>query len=349
MADSNQHHQHQHESHMRGPVPIASCSDTVLETIQHENISPRPRWYFILKNEFFWGAGVISVMIGSCAVAAILFAMTQSDYDLYVATHDSFGGFLLDAFPYMWTLSLALLIMIGYVQVKYTTHGYKYPLYLIAGGIFVLTTIGGVTLHIFGFGAYIERTFGPYLPFYSTVQHDRERIWVNAGRGIIAGHIQSISPDMQSFVLTDFRGNPWIIQGQQLGDMDAQLMHLNNTVRIIGLPESVVISDSATSTMFGCAVLPWQKNSEYIRSHNVQDMNRTEHDVSSELLATFDARFDHTQFVPEMRLRIHTEEEKNMEELRAEHERKEINARTTTCKDVRPYQFIMQMRTEASY
>jgi hypothetical protein len=235
------------------------------------------------------------------------------------------------------------------VQVKYTTHGYKYPLYLIAGGIFVLTTIGGVTLHVFGFGAYIERTFGPYLPFYSTVQHDRERIWINAGRGIIAGHIQSISPDVQSFVLTDFRGNPWIIYSQQLGDVDTQFIYLNNTVRIIGLPESVMISDSATSTMFGCAVLPWQKKSQYAGSQYIQSTKRTEHEVTPGTLSTFDARFNHTQFIPEMQLRIHTEEEKNAEDLRIENERKEINMRTNTCKDVRPYQLIMQMRTEASY
>lgn len=335
MTDSNDQKQ-QH---------IYSCTESVLDRIEKENVEPKPKWYFILKNEVFWGVGIVSIIIGSCSVAAVLFSVSNSDFDMYIATHDTFGGYLLDALPFMWLMNLAIFIALGYLQIKHTNNGYKYPVYIVIGGVLLITSVGGILLHMFEFGEYVEKRFGPYIPFHKLVHIERERLWSNSNRGVIAGRVSVITPGLKSFVIKDFRDKPWVIVGENLHAQDLKFLYLDNTVRIIGIPTDVDSKNLATSTLYGCVILPWQIQDSKTRDQALNN-NQT---FSNHTISVINSNFDKKHISQTMHFQIQSEKEKMNEEYQIQNERKKIEERISKCKDVRPYQLITKMRAEAQY
>lgn len=342
-------------------IHMDSCVDSVLSKIEAQNLTPRSKWYFILKDELFWGIGAISVAIGSCSVAAALFALTHSDFGLREVTHDSFFEFAYDALPFMWILSLIIFMFVGYVQVKHTKRGYKYPIYIIIGGSLVLSIAGGIVLHQFGFGERFEREFGPYIPFH--VQQDalRERMWLNSGRGVISGELVSVDLANQSFVIKDFSGRPWVIEAIDLNADDVQVLELADKVRVIGLPTIIatgtmgvpvgsfnqnnrLVADIlATSTMHACIVMPWDTDTVPpipVGIDHPVDLSRGP--VLPGDLPTIDPRLENHPMDT-----IDSNAPAKTKFVSPKSERKIPVDRSTKCKDIRPYQLIIKMRAEA--
>ncbi len=229
----------------------------VFERIETECIKPRSKWYFVFKNELFWGMGLLSILVGSVAVAASIFAFFYIEFDFYTVTHDSLMGFLLDTLPLMWVCCFLIFIVLGYVQIRNTKRGYRYPLIIIIGSTFVLSLIGGTVLHMYGFGALLERAVGNRIPFHNSVFIEREHIWQNATRGVIAGEVVYIERDNSSFVLKDLAGHSWLIEAKDLVDVDLAILQKNKVVRVIGLPATVSTDPNVTNTMHACFILPW--------------------------------------------------------------------------------------------
>lgn len=324
--------------------PQSSCADSILHRIEEEKVAPRSRWYFVLKNEFFWGVGIVSVIVGSCSVAAALFALSNSDFDFYETTHGSMSSFLYDALPFMWLLSMAVFIGVGYLQFKHTSRGYRYPIYVIIGGAVVLTCVGGIALHTVGFGEQIERNVGPYMPFHKLPERQRQERWVNADRGVIAGAVVEIAPDHSSFVIKDFAGRPWIVSGQDLIDRDIELLKVDTLVRVIGLPTFVSTSsevlsefEKATSTIHACFVIPWDPTAPI--GHPPVVVSTSTFSPNGIVSPPRDGGLPPGVQRPPLAVRPETDSD----------ERKIVEGRITECKDVRPYRLIMRMRADAQY
>ncbi len=225
----------------------------VLARIDEENLTPRPRWEFVFKNCVFWGLGGIAVVLGAFAFSAMLFEFENVDWRLALVTHRSLFAFFLDAAPFLWIGALALFLLIGYLNVRRTNHGYRYSLVLIAAGA-VLTSLSlGAALYATGLGGLVEEGVGAYAPFHRPILVAERSWWLAPDKGLLAGYVVSAAPGAVSFVLRDFSGALWHVDGNDLRASDLAAAARGGLVRVIGVPTN------ATSTTFhACFVLSWK-------------------------------------------------------------------------------------------
>jgi len=172
----------------------------------------------------------------------------------------------------------------------------------------MLSVIGGTFLFIYGFASALDREFERRLPVYQSVQELKKEVALRPHRGGVGGEVISISDDISSFVLRDFKGSVWTISTEELPDIDKEIILENTYVRIIGIPSTTTIGVLGTSTMYACVVLPWE-----LKDYQTPDASSAPH-----------MRFKNIQ-----------------SELR---ERKENIIRSNVCKGVQPYMIIQEIR-----
>lgn len=225
----------------------------VLSRIEHEQLSPRPRWRFLVKNYVFWCLGALAIVLGALAFAATLFEIANVDWHLSSATHGNLFSFFFAAAPIFWVIAFILLILIGYINVRYTTHGYRYPLLVIALGAGLIALLLGAGMYAFGFGRAIEEIPGDHPPFYRPTFAMQESWWLVPEKGLLGGQVIQVAHDGAYFVLSDFSDRTWEINAKDLSARDFAVIAGGGKVRIVGVPAV------ATSSMFhACFVFPWE-------------------------------------------------------------------------------------------
>lgn len=325
--NNNQKNHIADQNHKGSQIPVfdapegSSMVAEIFTRIDDECVKPRSKWYFICKNELFWGLGLFSVIIGSISVAASIFAISYIELDYYTVTHDSLISFLIDTMPIMWVLCFIAFFALGYMQIRNTKKGYRYSFFLIVGCTFILSVAGGGVLHAYGFGALLEKTIENRIPFHESAPMGREQIWLKAERGVIAGKVVYIEQDNSSFVLEDWSGKVWLMNATDLMDMDIEILNENDFVRVIGLPTKLARDENARNSMHACFILPW----------NNLDQGEIGAMPSTQLANNIDFQNNYVPMNSDV-----IKSERNLEDLRSKE-----------CKGVRPYQLMQKLRAEA--
>lgn len=234
---------------------IDDLTNKILSKIEDDGIKPRSKWYFMVKNDFFWFVAVLSIVLGSMATSVIIYALTDSDIYLYQVTHDSFVSFIFDSLVFVWLIVFLLFIFIGYKNIHNTKNGYKHSFVIIAVTSFLISLLCGFALYYKGLADDIDRETNNYLPINLSVLKHKQMMWVNSSKGVLAGEVVSVSEWSNSahyFVIRDFEGKEWLIDGIDLLPIDAKNIEVSKIVRIVGIP-----LDSSTTTFRACFVLPW--------------------------------------------------------------------------------------------
>ena len=238
--------------------PKNDFTKRIFGRIAGEHLVPRPRYEFIVKNYFFWTLGALAVLLGALAFSATLFRIENVDWRLSAATHASFFAFFLDAAPFVWVLTLALFILIGYINVRRTEHGYRYSLTVIAIGAILTSITLGTGLYAIGFGSRVDEIIGDHPPFYRPILVTERSWWLAPEKGLLGGQVVEASSDISSFVLRDFSGRLWNIDATDLRAPDLAVIARGGIVRIVG------IAISATSSDFhACFVFPWETYGDF--------------------------------------------------------------------------------------
>jgi len=240
----------------------------VLDRIEQERVRPRPRWEFTLKNYFFWSLGALAVILGALAFATALFKVTAVDWRLSPITHASFWSFLIEVMPFLWIGALALFVLIGYRNIRWTNHGYRYSLAVITLGAVLSSLTVGTGLFLFGMGSVVDEAIGDHPPFYRPAGALERSWWLAPEQGFLIGSIITQTPDGASFILRDFSGQLWTVDEIEIGAPDRATVARGGVVRVVGLPVSLnqgtggagetEAAPMATSSEFhACFVFPW--------------------------------------------------------------------------------------------
>ncbi|MHB1770122.1 MAG: ABC-2 family transporter permease [Minisyncoccota bacterium] len=225
----------------------------VLDRISGEHLVPRPRWEFVFKNYFFWVFGAFAIVLSALAFSATLFDVQNVDWRLSAATHANFLSFFLEAAPFLWVGALIVFMLVSYINVRRTVHGYRYPLAVIALGAVLASLVLGSALFVTGLGGEIEEAIGDHPPFYRPILVEERSWWLAPQKGLLGGRVISLAPNAASFVLRDFQGRLWQVEDGDLRNADFAVVLRGGTVRIVGVPAA------ATSTTFhACFVFPWE-------------------------------------------------------------------------------------------
>ncbi len=225
----------------------------VISKIEHDNVTPIARWHFALKNSGFWSLWGISVLIGSCAMAATIFTFIHSGWQYRAITHDTFIKFFFDVTPLFWFISLGAMVLFGYYNIRHTSRGYRFSFAMIVVASVVASFIGGTILYTLGIARDIDDIRRP-LPFSSPIGTMEESRWNNFDRGLIAGEILEFAKGDTVVILKLFSGGAQSISLLELDEISLSKIQPGAQVRIIGKAQGTVGSDP----FIACVVLPWE-------------------------------------------------------------------------------------------
>jgi hypothetical protein len=190
-------------------------SNKVLQKIKKENLKPKPKWGFLLKNYIFWGAFGLSILIGGLASSVAIFRITTADWDIARRLGQHPISFGLRTMPYFWLIILAAFAALAYYNFKHTKEGFKFRLPL----TITASILGSIVLGFAFFGAGIAKNMDEqalkHIPLYESM-HSKQRVemWSQIEKGLIAGEILEIQEG--SIKIENLKGEEWTINTENV-------------------------------------------------------------------------------------------------------------------------------------
>ncbi len=229
-----------------------SLAGTVLRRIETEKIEPTPRWHFIFSEYSMWTMWVVSVAVGALSVAVTLYVSVHAGYALYEATHESWLQFLFEITPWLWLMVFVLMAGVGYFNLCKTERVYRYPVWLILISSILVSLVGGVILHSFGAGTFVESALQKTMPMYTSLSKLEQQWWQRPQLGLLLGEAVLIDTASGTAVFVDIQNNQWELKLEELNQFDIEALTSGEVVRILG-----IMSTSSDSVFYGCGVFPW--------------------------------------------------------------------------------------------
>lgn len=207
--------------------------EKIIEVIKKQGIESRPRWQFLLKRWTLWSIAILSTIVGSIAVAVIIF--TFIDYDTSVRTYlqKSVVEDILLSIPYFWLVTLVILVGTAEYAVRHTKFGYRYATMRIVTVVLIGSMLLGIGLNFLDVGESVQNFLVDMFPAYDSLVYTSKDAWSQPDKGLLGGTITSIaSPD--EFTLTDFYKKTWRIDTSEIQGNSNIDIKQGIVVKIIG-------------------------------------------------------------------------------------------------------------------
>lgn len=196
---------------------MSDISHKVLETIDKEHVTPKPRWQFLLNRGVIVFLLALSVVLGSLAFAVVLFYLYDFEWDVYYNFSDNrWLLFFLDL-PYIWIVVFILFILSVYYHFKHTKQGYRFGFGLTILVAVVLSFAGGVLVYSFSdLPETLDDLAVRNVPFYERLLVTKENRWMRPNMGLLNGMIEEIEEEQEHFTLRDLNDTIWNIDATDL-------------------------------------------------------------------------------------------------------------------------------------
>ncbi|MCA9363036.1 hypothetical protein KC851_01830 [Candidatus Kaiserbacteria bacterium] len=226
--------------------------DCLYDRIEDEAVCPRPRLFFHSRECLVWFLWLISVLIGSIAVAVSLFVVMHRQYDFYEATHDNFLTFLVDYLPYLWFFVFIAMIGVAIYNLRHTARGYRYSLGTILLSSLVLSFAGGSALQLFGVGYKIDDILGNHMNNYLSQEKIEKNMWQSPTEGRLLGRqsYSTVQPTT-TIIFKDTTGRGWTLDVRELNDKEKRILASGQEVKILGK-----CLDEDRGSFYACGVFP---------------------------------------------------------------------------------------------
>jgi len=207
-------------------------SKIIQERIEVNNITPLPRWRFILLSCVFWITAGLSVVIGSFAVGAILFLFFDYSHHNLLTISEGATGLLL-MIPYLWIIIFLLFIAIAHLSIQHTKKGYHYKIHSVIVISVLLSLIFGSILNFIGISKTTHESLKE-IRIYNYATYDSRDAYNRPVIGRLAGVVTSVQ-NKDNFSIMDFRGHSWNVH---LGTSTYHYIpKINSTVQMFGILE----------------------------------------------------------------------------------------------------------------
>lgn len=228
-----------------------NIKDNILEKIEKEKISPKASWRFFVSRVLLWVPAVLSILLGSMAVSAILFDLTNAGWEYYEKTHPSFGNFFFEVIPYVWIVISVGFGFLAIKQIRKTYGGYKFNTTIVVLSSILTSVVLGAVAYAYGVGAIVDRNIGERLPFHTPAEDRQMRMWGDLSNGKISGEIKERGKEQ--IILETFNGEIWDVNVSSVGPLGKIVIEKENKVRAIGYVEN-----EDEFEFYACEVFPWE-------------------------------------------------------------------------------------------
>jgi len=214
-----------------------NLTQKLIDQIKKNKISPRPRWYFWLRNSLIWTAAGLALIISALAISVMAYLFQYNDLAIYQRAHKSLVEVLLRTLPYFWLIFLAIFIFIIYYNIRKTKKGYRYSLTVIISFSIITSLILGALFHKIGWGQAIDDVLGARAPLYGQVFNRQMDFWFEPQDGRLVGLV--ISQDEKDLMILDPDGKLWEVQLPVRQDLETIPDFIEEFIKI-GLPISLI-------------------------------------------------------------------------------------------------------------
>jgi hypothetical protein len=228
-------------------------SKETLEKIKKDKLHPRPRWYFLTRNYFFWLLFVLTTLLGGIAFGMILFITTNLDWDIYQYLGLSLPKAIMISLPYLWIALMIFFLFVTYYNFIHTRKGYRYRFIFIFLISLLVSVLLGICFYHYGWTETVERQLRTRIPGYQRMVYTSEKQWMQPEKGLLSGTIIEINPDKSSLQLRDYHGKEWIININNAMIRGNISLEENMELRIIGqkVAENVFTATEIRTRMRG--------------------------------------------------------------------------------------------------
>lgn len=207
-------------------------SDSIIQVLDEGNINPRPHWHFLLKRSVFWFVASISVLLGAVAVAVITFVFFDYDEETQQYLDQTSVKHILFTIPYLWLITLASLIFLTHMGIKYTKGGYRYGVLRVAGTALAVSMVLGIAMNEFSVGEKVDEYLNEAVPYYDSLVYSTKDQWSQPQNGFLGGTVVNIA-DQNNIILEDFRHQEWKLDVSGIQD-DLPFLESGDVIKIVG-------------------------------------------------------------------------------------------------------------------
>jgi hypothetical protein len=215
---------------------INKLAEKIIGEIKKEKIEPASRWRFVMKDSFFWGIFVLSVVIGGMTVSVILNTLLNNDWELYMELSGGLTQFIVITLPYFWLIFLGIFMLIAYINIMNTKKAYRQNFKFIVAGAIFASFLLGLTFYNLGLASSLDKSLIQKLPpRLHQIMDSRLGVWQSPDKGFLVGEIKSF--DGVNLELVDFNGDTWqVVLGFDLDEFELleSLLQVNKKIRIKG-------------------------------------------------------------------------------------------------------------------
>lgn len=134
----------------------------ILDKIKKDNIKPKSKWYFILKNSIYISSFIISILLGAISFSVLFYIFSNNQSIIF----DSYNIYQLKNAIIFWLILLGIFLIISIWNNKYLKNSYKYqPSTIILFNISI-SLILGIILFYSGVGQKTDQFSSTHLDFY---------------------------------------------------------------------------------------------------------------------------------------------------------------------------------------
>ncbi len=220
---------------------MTDISKETLKKIKNEQVHPKPRWYFLTRNYFYWFMFSFTTALGGIAFGMILLITSDLDWDIYPYLGISLPEAVVISLPYLWIVLLIFFLFITYYHFTHTRTGYRYRFIVIFFLSFLTSALLGFYFYQYGWTETVERQLRNRVPAYQRMVYNRENQWTHPERGLLCGVVIEIMPEKNRLLLEDYLNKKWEISSNQARVRDNMPLARNQHIKIIGhqISESV--------------------------------------------------------------------------------------------------------------
>lgn len=213
---------------------MMDISKETLQKMKRESISPKPRWYFLTKNYFFWLMFALTTILGGFAFGMIMFFTGDLDWDIYHYLGISLSRAILMSLPYLWIAFMLFFLFITYYNFIHTRTGYRYQFILVFFISLLLSALLGLGFYQYGWTETVDRQLRTRIPGYGQLVHSKEKQWMHPERGLLTGTIEVIILENNLLLLKDTFDKEWKIDISQVRVKGMLPLTRNLRIRILG-------------------------------------------------------------------------------------------------------------------
>jgi hypothetical protein len=106
---------------------ISDTTKNILSAIQEQQVKPRSKWFFVVRNTILWVPGVVTTLLGAYTVAGVVYGVMH--VEVVQGKYIELGGnplFYVPIMPLLWVASFGLFSLVSIVLLRKTHNGYRH-------------------------------------------------------------------------------------------------------------------------------------------------------------------------------------------------------------------------------